>query len=42
MDEVLRSLRTSGATMATGWFRASMVVEPANDGPVTLVVAVDP
>lgn len=42
VGEVVASLRTSGATVATGRFRASMVVELANDGPVTLVVDVDP
>ena len=35
-------LRHLGATVATGRFRADMTVELTNDGPVTLLVEVDP
>jgi len=34
-------LRTLGATVATGRFRADMAVELVNDGPVTLLLEVD-
>ncbi|HEX7276023.1 MAG TPA: D-aminoacyl-tRNA deacylase [Acidimicrobiales bacterium] len=38
VDAVVSELRRLGATVATGRFGAHMVVEVANDGPVTLVV----
>ncbi|MBW3669766.1 MAG: D-tyrosyl-tRNA(Tyr) deacylase [Actinobacteria bacterium] len=38
--EVVEALRTLGAVVQTGRFRAEMVVELANDGPVTLLVEV--
>ncbi len=38
VDEVVAELRRLGATVATGRFGADMVVELANDGPVTLVL----
>ena len=41
VEEVVAALRALGATVATGKFRAEMVVELANDGPVTLVVDID-
>jgi len=34
-------LRSLGATVATGRFRADMAVELVNDGPVTLLLEVD-
>ena len=37
---VVTELRRLGATVATGRFGADMVVELANDGPVTLIVDV--
>ncbi|HVF75895.1 MAG TPA: D-aminoacyl-tRNA deacylase [Acidimicrobiales bacterium] len=40
IEEVVAALRDLGAEVATGRFRAEMVVELANDGPVTLVVDV--
>jgi len=41
VDEVVRALREAGATVATGRFRAEMMVELVNDGPVTVLVDVD-
>lgn len=40
VDAVVAELRTLGATVATGRFRADMTVELVNDGPVTLAVEV--
>ena len=40
VEAVVASLRELGAPVATGRFGASMQVELANDGPVTLVVEV--
>jgi D-tyrosyl-tRNA(Tyr) deacylase len=42
VDQVVDELRALGATVATGRFRADMAVELVNDGPVTLVLDVDP
>ena len=38
IDDLVDSLRTLGATVATGRFRAHMDVALVNDGPVTLLV----
>jgi D-tyrosyl-tRNA(Tyr) deacylase len=40
VEAVVASLRDLGATVATGRFGASMQVELANDGPVTLLLEV--
>ena len=40
VDAVVEHLRSLGATVATGRFRADMAVELVNDGPVTLIVEV--
>lgn len=40
VEAVVASLRELGATVATGRFGASMQVELANDGPVTLLLEV--
>lgn len=40
VDAVVAELRRLGAEVATGRFGADMVVELANDGPVTLLVEV--
>ena len=37
-DEFVRTLRELGIRVATGRFRAKMVVEILNDGPVTLIL----
>lgn len=37
-EEVVRRLRESGVTVATGVFRAHMAVELINDGPVTMIL----
>lgn len=37
-EEVVRALRASGLTVATGVFQAHMDVELVNDGPVTLLL----
>lgn len=42
LDAVVDELRRLGATVATGRFGADMAVELVNDGPVTLIVEVDP
>lgn len=42
IDHVCEELRTLGATVASGRFRADMAVELVNDGPVTLLVEVGP
>jgi D-aminoacyl-tRNA deacylase len=41
VDEVVRELRTRGATVGTGVFGADMRVELTNDGPITLVLDID-
>lgn len=41
VDAFAAELRTLGATVATGRFRADMAVELVNDGPVTLLLEVD-
>ena len=38
VDHVVATLRSFGATVATGRFRAEMQVALVNDGPVTLVI----
>ena len=38
---LIDGLRTLGATVATGRFRADMAVDLVNDGPVTLLLEVD-
>lgn len=38
VDRVVAELRALGAVVATGRFRAEMVVSLVNDGPVTLLV----
>ena len=38
VDEVVRSLRELGATVATGRFGADMRVELVNDGPITVLL----
>ncbi|MBK9180352.1 MAG: D-tyrosyl-tRNA(Tyr) deacylase [Acidimicrobiales bacterium] len=40
VEAVVDRLRELGATVETGRFRAEMVVELANDGPVTLLLEV--
>lgn len=40
VDHVVATLRTAGATVATGRFRAEMAVELVNDGPITLSIEV--
>jgi D-tyrosyl-tRNA(Tyr) deacylase len=40
VDAVVAELRTAGATVATGRFRAVMEVELVNDGPTTLMLEV--
>jgi D-aminoacyl-tRNA deacylase len=40
VTRVVESLRSSGADVATGRFRAEMAVSLVNDGPVTLVVEI--
>lgn len=40
VSEVVEALRAVGAVVETGRFRAEMVVELANDGPVTLLIDV--
>ena len=40
VDAVVASLRSLGANVATGRFRAEMAVELVNDGPVTLLLEV--
>jgi D-tyrosyl-tRNA(Tyr) deacylase len=40
ISHVVDELRALGATVATGRFRADMLVELANDGPVTLLLDV--
>ncbi len=37
-DEVVRVLRESGVTVATGTFQTHMLVELVNDGPVTILI----
>ena len=41
IEALCDELRSLGATVATGRFRADMAVELVNDGPVTLMVEVD-
>jgi len=38
VQEVVDQLRALGATVATGRFRTEMLVDIANDGPVTVLV----
>lgn len=38
IEEVVAQFRRLGATVATGRFRAHMVVQLANDGPVTVMI----
>jgi D-tyrosyl-tRNA(Tyr) deacylase len=38
VQAVVDHLRSLGATVATGRFRTEMLVEIANDGPVTLLL----
>lgn len=40
VDAVVESLRTRGAVVETGKFRAHMLVESVNDGPFTVLVEV--
>ena len=40
VETVVRELRQLGATVATGRFRADMLVELVNDGPVTVLLEV--
>ena len=40
VDAVVEELRALGLTTATGVFRADMLVERVNDGPVTLLLEV--
>jgi len=37
-DEVVRRLRQTGVRVETGRFRAHMVIDVVNDGPVTILV----
>jgi D-tyrosyl-tRNA(Tyr) deacylase len=38
VQEVVNQLRALGATVATGRFRTEMLVDIANDGPVTVLI----
>ncbi len=40
MEVVIAELRSLGAEVATGRFRADMAVELVNDGPITLSIEV--
>lgn len=40
VDAVVAHLRSLGATVATGRFRTEMLVQIANDGPVTVLIEV--
>jgi D-aminoacyl-tRNA deacylase len=40
IDSVIDSLRATGVEVASGRFRAEMLVELVNDGPVTIVLEV--
>lgn len=40
VEKVIEELRTAGAVVATGRFRADMAVELVNDGPITLSIEV--
>jgi D-tyrosyl-tRNA(Tyr) deacylase len=40
VEEVVRRLRASGVTVATGRFGADMSVELVNDGPITVLLEV--
>ncbi|MGB0112738.1 MAG: D-aminoacyl-tRNA deacylase [Ilumatobacteraceae bacterium] len=42
VDRVVEALRGLGATVATGRFRTDMQVDLVNDGPVTLMLEIDP
>ncbi|MCC5953245.1 MAG: D-tyrosyl-tRNA(Tyr) deacylase [Acidimicrobiia bacterium] len=42
VDEVVAELRRLGASVATGRFGADMAVSLVNDGPVTLLLELDP
>jgi D-aminoacyl-tRNA deacylase len=42
VDAVVAALRQLGATVATGRFRTTMAVELVNDGPVTVLLELDP
>lgn len=42
VDAVADALRQLGVTVATGRFRATMAVELVNDGPTTVMLALDP
>ena len=37
-EDVVKELRASGLTVATGIFQADMKVELVNDGPVTILL----
>ena len=37
-EEVVRRVRTTGVRVETGRFRAHMVIDVVNDGPVTILV----
>jgi D-tyrosyl-tRNA(Tyr) deacylase len=41
VDLVVTELRGLGAAVSTGRFRADMLVELANDGPVTVLLEID-
>jgi D-aminoacyl-tRNA deacylase len=42
VDAVVTALRELGTTVATGRFRTTMAVELVNDGPVTVLLELDP
>ncbi len=42
VDAVVGALRQLGADVATGRFRTTMAVELVNDGPVTVMLELDP
>ena len=42
VDAVVAALRELGTTVATGRFRTTMAVELVNDGPVTVLLELDP
>jgi D-tyrosyl-tRNA(Tyr) deacylase len=41
-ESVVARMRSAGHTVETGRFRTEMEVDIVNDGPVTLIVRVDP
>ena len=42
MAQVVEEIRATGLAVATGRFRTDMEVDLVNDGPVTLIVRIEP